>query len=667
MEENRISEQSRLRFFSDAFVLSTLCRPSALERLSEILVANEMHGQWWATHVVRGYKLVIETALYGLLGRIIEHPEFLNMEGDSGLSRWWARVQGEDGTTINAAIRDPSSQLGQAVARLDHILVRLRQSVRPWNHFEVAAREAGVIVDRLAEVGLSGPVTPLDDHGGILDTQAFLKVSAIERLHDYINARELHMAFEYVHGEGSKRKNRPHGHRGIGSPRVVETSRDHIPRYFGVTHLPEDLGIGVLAAITVSLRELGVTDGTSEFEADAFRQGLNGSEALVMAEEVLESAGALQYPSMIFGLKSPQEIPAETISALGGLSVSRSPEDRLRVLLSGSTQLVGSRDYYDARRFEVLVAGLASILPTDSPIDVLQVVHTDCPGATASVSIGVYIPGPFGPLADHTSWWFFYRVYDLNRLEPANRMAHKVIEDVVRNSEGRIRVETVPEVPTGYLLDLIDSSALREENRQLNEQNRRLKAMNDKLRGAIPEMLSGLLLARTGYRSVRTSLKVRFPGVGERELDAVGVRSSDAGTECLIVEAKGRHDSQHNLMEQAKRLEEKIHLARSNGQLVGQTLGCDEPIAGFKGRFISMADLSDVLDYPVEDAERDPFSMIGLAERAAEVKEFLDGLVDIETWHYDRFKSELRKAGVAEDYIKLLERSVITWHVGSPE
>ena len=46
------------------------------------------------------------------------------------------------------------------------------------------------------------------------------------------------------------------------------------------------------------------------------------------------------------------------------------------------------------------------------------------------------------------------------------------------------------------------------------------------------------------------------------------------GVECLIVEAKGRHDSQHDLnRSRSKRLEEKIQLARSNDQVVGQALG----------------------------------------------------------------------------------------------
>ena len=668
MEENLISEQSRLRFFSDALVLSTLCKPSSLESLSDILAANQIHGQWWETHVLRGYKLVAETALYGLLERIIGHPNFLNMEEDSRLSHWWAFFQGDGGTSLNAAISDGSSQLGQVVFRVDHILTRLRQSVRPWERFQDAAKEAGVFADLLSELGLSGTATAFNGNGGILDTQSLLKISAIERLHDYLEGRELNMAYHYVHREGSIRNDQPRWGAGIGSPEEAETSRDHVPRPFGMTQLPDDLGIGVLAAIVISLREFGFSIEFWEHADDVFPQSLTGTEALTLAREALEDAGALHYPSMSFGLKPPQEIPAETIRALGGPPpVPPTPEDRLRIFLSGSTRLVGSQDYFDVRRFEVLVEGIASLLPEDSPIDVLRVVHSDDPEATESVSIGVSMPVPSVALGDHSAWWIFYGVYNLDRFVPANRAAHEAIEDILRRFEGRIRLEEIPRVLTEDLVDLIDKSALREENRQLNEQNRRLKAMNDKLRGAIPEMLSGLLLARTGYRSVRPSLKVRFPGVGERELDAVGVRSSDAGTECLIVEAKGRHDSQHNLMEQAKRLEEKIHLARSNGQLVGQTLGCDEPIAGFKGRFISMADLSDVLDDPVEDAERDPFSMIGLAERAAEVKEFLDGLVDIEIWPFERFKSELRKEGISEDYIKLLERSVMSWHVGSPE
>ena len=668
MEENRISEQDRLRFFTDAFVLSTLCKPSSLERLSDLLAANQTRGQWWGTHVLRGYKLVAETALYGLLERIISHPYFLNMEEDSRLSHWWAFFQGDGGTSLTAAISDESSQLGQLAFRVDQILTRLRQSVRPWERFQNAAKEAGVFADSLSEVGHSCVVTAFDGNGDTPDTQTLLKVSAVERLHDYcIEHSELQTAYHYVHRERSILNDRPRWGAGFGSPEEAETSRDHVPRPFAMTQLPDDLGVGVLAAVVISLHEFGFSVKLWEHADDVFPESLTGTEALNSARGVLEDAGALQYPSMIFGLKPPQVIPTEIIRALGGQPVPTKPEDRLRVLLSGSTQLVGSKDYFDVRRFEVLVEGIASVLPEDSPIEVLQVVHSDNPETTASVSIGVNMPVPSVALGDHSTWWVFYRVYDLDGLEPANRGAQKAIGEVLRRFCGRIRLELIPEVPTKTLLDLIDKSALREEIRWIKEQNHLLKAMNDELRGAIPEMLAALLLAQTGHRSVRASHKVKFPGVDRTELDAVGIRSTNSGAECLIVEVKGRHDSQYDLVKQVNKLEEKIRLARSNERFIAQSLGCDEPIASFKGRFVSMANLNELFKHPVGDATRHTLSAQLEAARVPEVKEFLDELVDIEVWHFDRFKSELRQAGIAEKYINLVEKSVMTWHVGSPD
>ena len=378
MEEDQNSEQSRLRFFSDALVLSTLCKPSSLASLSDMLAANQIRGQWWEIHVLRGYKLVAETALYGLLERLISHPDFLNMEEDSRLSHWWAFFQGGGGTSLNAAISDESSELGQVAFRVDHILTRLRQSVRPWERFQNAAKEAGAFADLLSEVGLSCTVTAFDGNGGAPDTQTLLKVSAIERLHDYcIEHGELGTAYHYVHREGSIRNDQPRWGSGIGSPEIAETSRDYVPRPFGMTQMPDDLGIGVLAAVVISLREFGFSIALSEHAGNVFPQSLSGTEALTSANE-------LRYPSMSFGLKPPQEIPAETIRALGVQPVPTKPEDRLRVLLSGSAQLVGSQDYFDVHRFEVLVEGIASVLPEDSPIDVLRVVHSDYPGATST-------------------------------------------------------------------------------------------------------------------------------------------------------------------------------------------------------------------------------------------------------------------------------------------
>ena len=665
---DRIGEQSRLRFFADAYLLSTLCRPPALKRLSDILTKSQIHGKWWSTHVLRGYKLVAETALYGLLGRIIINPDFLNMKEDARLSHWWAFVQGDYRTSLSAAISNESSQLGQTAFRIDHILTRLRQSVTPWERFHDAAKEAGMFADILSEVGLSCIVTTTDSVGTISDVQSLLKDSAIERLHDYVDGRELQSAYHYIHREGPKGQGRSQGNVGIGEPEEAETSHDPVPRYFGMTHMPDDLGVGVLTAVAISLHEFGFSAESLSFVDDALRNGINGPEALKLAEKVLGGAGALQYPSMSFGLKSPQEIAPETKHALGSSAVPhQAPEDRLRVLLSGSARLVGSQDYFDVRRFEVLVEGIASLLPEDSHIDVLRVVHRDHPGTTASVSIGVSMPVPPATWSDKSAWWVFYRVYDLDRFEPANRAPHEAFEEILRRFDKRIRLEEIPDVLAKELLDLIDKSALREENLRLRNEVHRLKDTDSDLRGAIPEMLSGLLLTKTGFRSVRTSHKVTFPGVGERELDAVGISSSDAGTECLIVEAKGSYDSQYDLMKQVKKLQEKIELARSNDQLVGQSLGYGGPISRFKGRFVSMADLSDVLDDRRENAERDNFGTFGLTEKVTEVREFLSELTDIEIWDYGIFKRRLRQAAMSEDYINLIERSVITWHLRSPD
>lgn len=58
MTENPYSDRSRLPFFADALVLCTLCGPSALERLTEILAENQKNGRWWAIQTLRGYQLV---------------------------------------------------------------------------------------------------------------------------------------------------------------------------------------------------------------------------------------------------------------------------------------------------------------------------------------------------------------------------------------------------------------------------------------------------------------------------------------------------------------------------------------------------------------------------------------------------------------------------------
>ena len=106
MIEDRLTQVDRLKLMSNAMLIKSLCSVTAFDRMLEIrdrvFSGTEVKGN----DLALGYKLVVQSGLWGLLDEIIYSPDLLGLEPERHLYRWWSIVQGDDGTTLKAAICD---------------------------------------------------------------------------------------------------------------------------------------------------------------------------------------------------------------------------------------------------------------------------------------------------------------------------------------------------------------------------------------------------------------------------------------------------------------------------------------------------------------------------------------------------------------------------------
>ena len=89
---SRQIDSARQMLFADALVLKTLCNRQALDDLEEVRSSlGPDHGSGSELYsLMHGYKLVVATALYGLLDCLVMHPELLNVDRDDRFQQIWA-------------------------------------------------------------------------------------------------------------------------------------------------------------------------------------------------------------------------------------------------------------------------------------------------------------------------------------------------------------------------------------------------------------------------------------------------------------------------------------------------------------------------------------------------------------------------------------------------
>ena len=625
MIEDRLTQVERLKLMSNAMLIKSLCSVTAFDRMLEIrdrvFSGTEVKGN----DLALGYKLVVRSGLWGLLDEIIYSPDLLGLEPERHLYRWWSIVQGDDGTTLRAAICDPDSDLARVASGIDDLITAYLRAGVSWEGLSEANKKAVKLADELLQIARTCRASVPTDSGQNKGPDRILLMSMVDLLRDSWVENAGSPKFRY-----GRRKPTVWKHLELSGQSMfdIQTHRDHmsvLPEYDYTEFKPNWL-IGKLSAITVSLQETGQWSEALEDPHSLLRQNSDPDSCWAAGKRVFRVTPGLDLAGLEYGLKRPPALPPKILPSLAAQVSLADPVDRLAALLGRRPNLIASRDSASRSHIETTVSGLALRLPDEDPIEILRIVHGSEPNGPNEVSLALRMSS--GTSSD---WWVFDRPYRADGLDPNYDQMVARINNIGRRLSRDIEWFDLINVPVKSLLSLCDSRSFRRLLEQFEEQERVTRA----IRRAIPELLSGLLLSQSGYYQVRVSLKVTFPPDIDREIDVVGIRFTTAGCECKIIEVKGRSDSAHALDQHVDKFYETVRLVDTHRSAIEDAFGSAEPIQSVSGLFISMA----------KDVE--------LSDDARQL--------GMDFWNFDRFVEELLAAGFDKFYVGLLQDSLLVW------
>ena len=95
---------------------------------------------------------MVQSALHGILDRVIRFPVLFDVEGDDRLQRWWSFVQGNDGTTLLAAIDDMGTEFARIAGGIDGLITSFRRAGVCWDRLAESCEEADTLADDLLSI-----------------------------------------------------------------------------------------------------------------------------------------------------------------------------------------------------------------------------------------------------------------------------------------------------------------------------------------------------------------------------------------------------------------------------------------------------------------------------------------------------------------------------------
>ncbi len=625
MIEDRLTQADRLKLMSNAMLIKSLCSVTAFDRMLEI--RNHVFSETGVKEndLALGYKLVVQSGLWGLLDGIIYSPGLLGLEPDYHLYRWWNIVQGDDLTKLRAALTDPDSELARVTSGIDDVITAYLRAGVSWEKLSEVNQRVEQIADELLEVAHTCRVSGRADSGQNQSLDQILLLGTVGLLQSSWFEDVGSPKFRY-----GRRKATEWKHLELPGESMfdIQTHRDQmrmLPEYDHTEFKPHWL-IGKLSAVTVSLQETAQWSEALENPHKLLQQNSDPGRCWKAGRRIFRVTPSLDLEGLDYGLKQPTALPPRILPSLSAKVTLADPVDRLAALLGKRPKLIASRDSASRRHIEIIVSGLALELPDKHPIEILRIVHGSEVNEPNEVSLALRMSS-----GTSSEWWVFDRPYIAEGLNPSDDQRVALINDLAKRLGRDIEWTHLDDVPVESLLSLCDSRPFLRLLDQFKKQERIMQG----IRRAIPELLSAQLLSQSGYPQVRISLNVTFPPDIKREIDSIGIRFTAAGSECKVIEVKGQSDSARDLDQHIGKFYETLRLVDTHRSVVEEALGTADPIQSVSGLFISMAKDVELADY---------------ASRP-----------DLDFWDFDRFVEELLKAGFDELYVGLLQASLIFW------
>ena len=633
-----VSEQqlaiSRLQFFADALMVQALSNAAAIDNLDSIIRTQTQGKETERRRLRNGFKWLTGTAVYSLLEDIINSPELLGLEWDQRAWTWWRDNRYDGNSTLPSAFTNPSSHLAGVASRLFSVLSLLRTSGDSWDRMVEVSGHALSIAETLGTMALDCEVSPIrGDHEGV-SVQDAVRLRAFERLLDYLKYErgKLSAAYGFVWSNTTAANEVLSGTDLFGQNVLneLETELSSLPFMPNGSNAPVEWSSGVIAGTCIAIQQLGEFEDESFDPLDAFQEFHKGDGSVIEFLEVLVKEPFqdryLNFPSQYFGLTAPQGLTKYELSGLLGPVSRVSDAERLAALLGLENKLVASNGPLDHEQFATVISGLASQAGNTELIKVVRINHSQGDDYLNWFSVAVHVPR-IGPISNASMWWVFHKIYATGSMDSICIIAEDRVNKTLLEFWDRITLDEIAGVSNGDLLALCSSPAWK----FLHSYSKRLENINSDLRGAIPEMVSALLLSHKGYQNIKANFKPS--ALGGRELDAAGVLPTDGAYDCLVIEAKGSAETDEDLENEIKEFSAKIKDLKNRLPQFSQDLGFPGEIKSISALFVSMAELRHY--------ERDSYG--------------------IELWDYERFQEELRAAGVSENYRNLLEKTSIAF------
>ena len=298
----------RRGFFSNAMLIKSLCSARAFERMLEIRdhVLSDTDARM--DHLALGYKLVVQSGLWGLLDHLIRFPELLELRREPHLIRWWKIVQGQDETTLKGAICDPETDFARITTGIDDLMTSVLRTGVSWDRIADVNERLDRLSDELLEVARLCTASSHNDSRPEGPVDRFLEATIVNRLYDSWIEGVDSPAFRYC-----LRKPTQWTHIELPGQAMfdIQTYRDQLgwlPAYSAFEFEPGWI-VGKLSAVIVSLLETNQWSAGLGDPHRLLRQNSDPNRAWEAGTRMFRSTSGLELTAFETGLGAVAETP----------------------------------------------------------------------------------------------------------------------------------------------------------------------------------------------------------------------------------------------------------------------------------------------------------------------------------------------------------------------
>lgn len=629
---SRQIQSARLIFFADALVLKTLCNTEALDNLEAMRSSLGLDHGSGSEHfaMMYGYKLVVATALYGLLEGVVMHPEFLGLEQDDRFQQSWVFMHNRQVIASGSAFTQPESDFAKVVTSIHGMMTQFRIADN-WDSTTKALCEATPISEVLWLSATEYTPVAFSNESNTPAINEALRMGAIERLDDYLEDDRFGLTYEFL-WMNREELDPAKSWRADEDPfSEIGTHLDPLPLLFPRKTAGPKWSTGITAGMSVSISQL-VNEKQELCSATELFNELRASR--VSLKELLSEEMGSTFPSQEFGLKGFPAANAKDLIASRS-SVPYIPSDeRLRALVGKEPGIIVSSDPKGATDFPIVIEGMTSDLQQGDLIEVLDIQHANPDSGDLTWFSLAIRAARFGYVSNFSKWWIFYKAHAVGPMVDSEViLAERRIEETLHKFADHINRIKLTGIDTSVLLSLFEPPAWR----YVLEQARTVHDVNSDLKGVLPELLATVLVAQWDCLHIRTSFKPRvLRDRGQSgELDVLGIQPTAEGATCIVVEVKGQSTTGDELTKELEEFASKLTTLEHALPELARELSYDGHLKSLCGIFVSMARLKNF----------------------AHVDE------NVTLWDFARFREELDKARVPVRLTRLLEPIRIAFRI----